>query len=125
LMLQANPTLTPNAVKAILQYTAQAYPGYDTLTQGAGFLNARGAIDLVRFFAAPSGTPYPSDSTWSSHLIWGDQRVQGGLLGLAVNSWSLDIVWGRSPVSQSVAWGAICASSDCSGGGGTWTSWGA
>ncbi len=37
LMLQANPTLTPNAVKAILQYTAQVYPGYDALTQGAGF----------------------------------------------------------------------------------------
>ena len=26
LMLQANPNLTPNLVKAILQYTAQAYP---------------------------------------------------------------------------------------------------
>ena len=25
LMLQANPTLTPNLVKAILQYTAQSY----------------------------------------------------------------------------------------------------
>ena len=27
LMLQANPTLTPNAVKAILQYTSQVVPG--------------------------------------------------------------------------------------------------
>ncbi|HMD36253.1 MAG TPA: S8 family serine peptidase, partial [Vicinamibacterales bacterium] len=36
LMLQANPALTPNAVKAILQYTAQTYAGYDVLTQGAG-----------------------------------------------------------------------------------------
>ena len=27
LMLQANPPLTPNLVKAILQYTAQAYDG--------------------------------------------------------------------------------------------------
>ena len=27
LMLQANPSLTPNAVKAILQYTAEVYPG--------------------------------------------------------------------------------------------------
>ena len=26
LMLQANPSLTPNGVKAILQYTAQAIP---------------------------------------------------------------------------------------------------
>ena len=53
LMLQANPALTPNAVKAILQYTAQCPPGYDPLTQGAGFLNAKGAVELARFFAAP------------------------------------------------------------------------
>src|SRR4029450_10463246 len=46
LMLQANPALTPNAVKAILQYTAQLYPGHDALTQGAGFLNAKGAVEL-------------------------------------------------------------------------------
>ena len=44
LMLQANPKLTPNLVKAILQYTAQVYPGYNSLRQGAGFLNALGAV---------------------------------------------------------------------------------
>jgi subtilisin family serine protease len=38
LMLQANPNLTPNLIKAILQYTSQVYQGYDTLRQGAGFL---------------------------------------------------------------------------------------
>ena len=32
LMLEANPSLTPNGVKAILQYTAQEYRGYDALT---------------------------------------------------------------------------------------------
>ena len=46
LMLQANPSLTPNAVKAILQYTAEQYPDYNALTQGAGFLNAVGAVRL-------------------------------------------------------------------------------
>jgi subtilisin family serine protease len=44
LMMQANPSLTPNMVKAILQYTAQVYPGYNVLTQGAGFLNTQGAV---------------------------------------------------------------------------------
>ena len=33
LMLQANPKLTPNLVKGILQYTAQVYPGYNALLQ--------------------------------------------------------------------------------------------
>ncbi|PYR26049.1 MAG: hypothetical protein DMF92_19275 [Acidobacteria bacterium] len=53
LMLQADPALTPNAVKAILQYTAQPYSDYDAMTQGVGFLNAKGAIELARSFAAP------------------------------------------------------------------------
>ena len=50
LMLQANPNLTPNLVKAILQFTSQEYPGYDALTQGTGFLNARGAVQLAEYF---------------------------------------------------------------------------
>src|SRR5439155_14264144 len=59
LMLQANPSLTPNAVKAILQYTAQTYAGWDVLTQCAGFLNANGAMDLARYFANPVKNTYP------------------------------------------------------------------
>ncbi len=55
LMLQAAPALTPNLVKAILQYTAQTYAGYDALTQGAGFLNAHGAIELARFLRCTVG----------------------------------------------------------------------
>ncbi len=48
LMFQANPNLTPNLVKAILQYTAQEYDGYSPLRQGAGFLNTLGAVRLVQ-----------------------------------------------------------------------------
>ena len=70
LMVQADPQLTPNAVKAILQYTAQLYPGHDFLTQGAGFLNARGAVELARHFAAPTAIAYPSTTNWSEQLIW-------------------------------------------------------
>ena len=87
LMLEANPALTPNAVKAILQYTAQIYPEYDPLTEGAGFLNAQGAVELARFFASPSSAPYPStgrverdtDLGKPSHIRWtvarGGQRL--------------------------------------------------
>src|SRR6185503_5033098 len=50
LMLQANPKLTPNLIKAILQYTAQQYPGYNSLRQGAGFLNTLGAVRLAMFY---------------------------------------------------------------------------
>ncbi len=57
-MMQANPQLTPNAVKAILQYTAEVYAGYDALTEGAGFVNAKGAVALARQFATTSTKQY-------------------------------------------------------------------
>ncbi|HWS86656.1 MAG TPA: S8 family serine peptidase [Pyrinomonadaceae bacterium] len=48
LMLQANPTLTPNLVKALLMYTAQQLPGFNTFEQGAGQVNLEGAMRLAR-----------------------------------------------------------------------------
>ena len=116
LMLQANPALTPNAVKALLQYTAQAYAGYDALTQGAGFLNARGAVDLARFFAAPLERPYPtSTANWSRQLLWGNHRVQGGRLTPDANALGADVPWGAAatPAGQAVTWGVLCSSADC------------
>src|SRR5206468_7524940 len=77
LMLQANPSLTPNAVKAILEYTAQTYPGYDALTEGAGFLNADGAVSLAAWYAAPATTPYPNTTSWARHVIWGNRMIEG------------------------------------------------
>src|SRR5215210_1008265 len=66
LMLEANPKLTPNLVKAILQFTAQTYDGYDYMSQGAGFLNTLGAVRLSRYFAVGhKGDEYPNMKAWS------------------------------------------------------------
>jgi serine protease AprX len=107
LMLQANPALTPNAVKAILQYTAQVYPGYDSLSQGAGFVNAKGAVELAAFLAAPALGAYPDSTDWSLHIIWGNHRASGGLLTADANAWSSDVTWGAAttPGGQRIAWG--------------------
>ncbi len=48
LMLQANPSLTPNLVKAILMYSAQPLKNFNTLEQGAGELNVDGAVRLAK-----------------------------------------------------------------------------
>ena len=93
LMLQANAALTPNAVKAILQYTARPFASYDHLTQGTGLLNARGAVDLARFFAG-SITDYPSSTGWGAQLMWGNQLIGGGRIMPGVNAWSADVTWG-------------------------------
>ena len=117
LMLQANPALTPNAVKAILQYTAQTRDGEDFLAQGAGLLNTRGAVRLASFFAAPrSGVGETADVIegelipWARHIIWGNYRVTGGvpLPGGNSNAWALDVAWGAltTPQGAPVVWGA-------------------
>jgi serine protease AprX len=123
LMLQANPSLTPNAIKAILQYTAQTYKGYDALTQGAGFLNGKGAVKLAAYLAAPLTTAYPDSSGWSGHLIWGNHLASGGVLTAGANAWAANVTWGAAttPGGQRIAWGVkenlpwetSCLDADC------------
>jgi serine protease AprX len=122
LMLQANPHLTANAVKAILQYAAFRR-GYDALTEGGGFLNAYGAIELARYFAAPATPLHRVDRHWSRQLIWGNHRVSGGYLLPGANAWAADVQWGApGRTGGPVAWGAI----PISGEDGTpqWADWG-
>jgi len=137
LMIQANPDLTPNEVKAILQYTSQVYGGYDPLTEGAGFLDAKGAVDLAQFLAAPGGYD-PTSPAWSRRLIWGTRLVQGGSLTADANAWPIGVTWGASttasglPIdwgviglsdrwtmttgsSQNVVWSTTCGGADCGG----------
>ncbi len=113
LMLQANPNLTPNLVKGILQYTAQRR-SYDVLTQGAGFLNSHGAVELARFFAsAQPGDLYPSSYLWSRQIIWGNHRLKGGALKPNGNAWALNIVWGTmADAGENIVWGTRCGG-DC------------
>jgi serine protease AprX len=111
LMLQANPKLTPNLVKAILQYTAQRYH-YDALTQGAGFLNAHGAIELARFYArARQGDRFPSHWTWSKQINWGNYRLKNGVIKPNGSAWRLNVVWGTLD-DENIVWGTQC-DNDC------------
>jgi serine protease AprX len=121
LMLQANPSLTPNAVKAILQFTAEDRDGYDHLTQGAGFLNARGAVELAKRFAGQ--TEAPNDPTpWSRHIIWANRLTSGGMLTPAANAWSRDVVWGSTATAagDAIAWGTLCAPDEPACSDGAW-----
>jgi serine protease AprX len=111
LMLQANPALTPNAVKAILQYTAQEYVDYNPLTQGAGFLNTLGAVRLARFFAtAQPGETYPLQQMWSKKIIWGSHRLSGGVLDPSANAYAITTTWSvaKTDGNDNIIWGTTC-----------------
>jgi serine protease AprX len=122
LMLQANPDLTPNAVKAILQFTAQQYAGYDALSQGAGFLNAQGAVTLASYFASPEGR-YPRSPDWGKRVIWGNRIIRGGRIRPGANAWDVDVRWGSGTASggETIAWGEICKADDCATA--PWVAW--
>ena len=123
LMLQANPSLTPNAVKAILQYTAQAYSSYDPLTQGAGFLNAKGAVQLARHLASPSAIPYPDATRWNRRVTWGNLAIKSGRLTATATAWPSDVSWGAAatPGGQEIDLGIVCSTLSCETAAGRWT----
>jgi serine protease AprX len=108
LMLQANPNLTPNLVKAIVQYTAQWYPAYNALTEGAGFLNTRGAVELAAFFRTlKPGESYPVDRLWSRTIIWGNHRLRHGVIQPGGSAWDAKVMWGAAIDSEgdNIVWG--------------------
>jgi hypothetical protein len=125
LMLQANPALTPNQVKAVLQFTAENRSSYDELTEGAGFLNARGAVELAQSLAA-GGTfdldaPHADPTPWSGHVIWGNHLLHGEALAHAANAWATGVSWGATTVlatsagaeDDNIVWGTECGGADC------------
>jgi serine protease AprX len=125
----ANPSgrlVSPNAVKAILQYTAIPVAHadgtlYDGLTQGAGGLNAAGALTLaalidtsqpvnaqwVPYVPEPVSTIGGQPYAWSRNIVWGTTVVSDSKV-LYVNSlaWADNIVWGTTlDAGDNIVWG--------------------
>ena len=117
LMMQANPALTPNLAKAIIEYTAQDY-NYPKLVQGAGFLNTEGAVKLARYlYTATPGSVYPSNAAWGRTILWGNRLVKNGVIKPAGSAYGLNIVWGTSTGDDAnggnIVWGTHCAATQC------------
>jgi serine protease AprX len=134
LMLQANPSLTPNLIKGILEFTAISKPGVSPLRQGAGFMNVSHAVALAALAAHPTSTAVPMPTTWARHILWGNHLVSGGVLDPTANAWGLgvewgwattradadnmaddgdNIVWGTADDGDNIVWGTDCGGADC------------
>jgi serine protease AprX len=125
LMVQKDPTLTPDTIKARMMKTAwKGYPvnswgydskgqghfsQYDVFTIGAGYLDVDAALkntDVVNGGAASPVVNYNSATgtatltnsqsiTWGNSITWGSSIV-----------WGNSIVWGSNSVlSDSIIWG--------------------
>ncbi len=132
LVLEANPSLTPNAVKAILEYTAipvldESGIPYKPLVQGAGQIQIQGAVTLAasikpsisvggKWLATavqPSTVIAGTSYAWSQSIIWGSRRLSGPqILSEQRPAWAMNIVWGNAFDGDNIVWGNAFDSDD-------------
>jgi hypothetical protein len=120
LALQANPALTANTVKGILQFTSQRLRNLDVMTQGAGELNVAGVVRFAQMVYADqsdgkrwmrsSRKPIAADllfgetAFWGRALIWGtDVKTNSNALYVRAEMWNDNIVWGY--MLDNIVWG--------------------
>lgn len=70
LMLDADPTLTPDEIKQIIMDTASRMPGYDDYEVGSGYINSYAAVDKV-FNRSKN---YRSFQDVSYNTVFGEER---------------------------------------------------
>ena len=123
LMLQQNPALTPNAVKAALMFTAEAQPSVvnGPITVGAGYLNTAGAVNLAASIntSAPSGQNWISNpsgldyseviagypAVWSQSLQWGSNSFASNAIMYNAAIWGQTVVWDDTTVwDDTIVW---------------------
>jgi serine protease AprX len=116
---QGGPALSPNAVKAILEFTAIPVAAADPLTQGTGGVNAAGALSLAEAIhtSAPVNqwwldgpvNPYSLIGLawygWSKQVMWGDDVLTGELVYRQLPSWSVLAQWG----DDNIVWGTAAS----------------
>jgi len=126
LMLHANPGLSSHTVKAVLQYTAQRLEGFDLVTQGAGEVNAAGAVRMAKLInpSAPLGTKWIKSAQpptrgdllfneiahWGRATIWGDKAYTSPEPFMRLAQWDDATVWGTFDnivwgMSDNIVWG--------------------
>src|SRR5690349_10304679 len=94
LMLQANPSLTPNLVKALLMYSAQPLAGYNMFEQGAGQLNTAGAVQLAQGVRTDLST-----AAIGSPLLTIDPPAPGTTIADHTFTWSRGIIVNQTYVT--------------------------
>ncbi|MFO0982484.1 MAG: S8 family serine peptidase [Planctomycetota bacterium] len=98
LLRQANPSLTPGAVKLILEQGREARHLERKPAQGAGLLNAEGAMRMARMIS-PQADQIALGESW---LGDGAALLPVSLIGDRPASFGCALVWGRALVWEPV-----------------------
>ena len=144
LMLQADPSLTPDTLKARLMRSAEKRTNYDIFSEGAGFADVAAALSETGMTGAPAMSPRVEWSTagllvqepgsawgnaqlWSAAALYGADPLRGtGSLWAEVSLWSSggagevsgsSVVWGGGRKTSGEGQGSLGSSSVVWGGG--------
>ena len=119
----APPALTPNAIKAMLQYSATPLRDaegvkYSALAQGAGEVDGLGALTMAYLADTSKGAGLPWMSAfvpqtrfgaevheWAQNIVWGTVAISGtGLMEVNQSAWALSVTWGAGELDN-IVWG--------------------
>lgn len=131
LMVQADPSVSPDTIKMRLMRSAEKRPEYDIFSEGAGFADLLSALNLRETASGPALSPtavwtptgilvegtgvLSGDSAiWGDGAVWGDTAIWGDdpLRGTGA-VWGDSVIWGgnttetsdKSLRGDSVIWG--------------------
>ena len=126
LMLEQNPSLNPNQVKAIMMYTAEDHSG-NPYEVGAGYLNAAGAVNLAAnvdattaegdYWLLNNGVDLDYSNViagfpavWSETIVWGKGLYSVDNMDYNETSYGETIVWGKTITweeveGETIVWG--------------------
>jgi len=128
LMIQAEPSATPDTVKARLMKSAEKRLDYDIFSEGAGFADLESALTTGGVTVAPALSPIASwtstgiliqdtgdlwgdEAAWAGEAIWGFDPLRGtGSVWADLVLWdgldgALDDVALRNAWAESTVWG--------------------
>ncbi len=128
LLVQKNPSLTPDQVKARLMKSAyKTFPRtstakdptsgksytsqYDIFTVGAGYLDIQAALSSTDLAPATFGSArspaVARDKSGNVYLVKGTSVLWGGSIMWATSVvWGTSVLWGTSVAGESVLWGS-------------------
>ncbi|NEM98042.1 S8/S53 family peptidase [Pontibacter burrus] len=110
LMLEANPSLSPDQVKDILQKTATNMPGYEPWEVGAGYVNAYAAVDHI-FRNTTYGTYSNLTRRFSSHVNTSTEvtpfTIDYNPLLTANNQISFQVTEGTNSIEAKISTGGL------------------
>jgi serine protease AprX len=105
LLLEADPTLSPDEIKKVLQDSATNMPGYETWEVGTGYVNAYAALETVMFdksFGETVNAYQTFNSNANVTVERTDFQVDYNPLLLSSNSYTFNVPEGVSQISARI-----------------------